>query len=243
MKPVLILQHQTPENLAYLGTWLDNHNIAYQVFNAEVDREFPSSIESYSALAVMGGGMSANDPLLTNRQAEILILQAMYRDIPVIGHCLGGQLMAKALGGQITTSPQPEIGWQTIAYQDNPLAKEWFGESPTNTVIHWHYETFSVPTGATLLASSESCVNQAFGIGKHLAMQFHIEINESKIDSWIQDDDPNWSCARQQYASAQNKDTINKCICSLNSAFMLFNNCVVYLMMKRNLCERYLKSS
>jgi GMP synthase (glutamine-hydrolysing) len=208
MKPVLILQHQTPENLAYLGTWLDNHNIAYQVFNAKIDREFPSSIESYSALAVMGGGMSANDPLPTNRQAEILILQAMYRDIPVIGHCLGGQLMARALGGKITQSPRPEIGWQPIAYQDNPLVQEWFGEDPTDTVIHWHYETFSIPTGATLLASSESCANQAFGIGKHLAMQFHIEINENKIDSWVQDDDPNWAGARQQHASAQNKDTI-----------------------------------
>lgn len=208
MKPVLILQHQTPENLAYLGTWLSNHNIAYQVFNAEVDQQFPVSIESYSALAVMGGGMSANDPLPTNRQAEILILQAMYRDIPVIGHCLGGQLMARALGGQITTSPKPEIGWQPIAYHNDPLVQEWFGESPTDTVIHWHYETFSVPTGATLLASSDSCVNQAFSIGKHLAMQFHIEINESKIDSWVRDDDPNWSRARQQYTSAQNKDDI-----------------------------------
>lgn len=208
MKPVLILQHQTSENLAYLGTWLDDRNIAYQVFNAEIDREFPASIEPYSALAVMGGAMSANDPLLTNRQAEILILQAMLRDIPVIGHCLGGQLMARALGGKITTSLRPEIGWQPIAYQDHPLAREWFGSDPTDTVIHWHYETFSIPTGATLLASSDSCANQAFGIGKHLAMQFHIEINKNKIDSWIQDDDADWSNARQQYDSAQNKDKI-----------------------------------
>lgn len=208
MKPVLILENQIPEKLAYLGTWLNQHNIKFQVVNAERDKDFPSSIEPYSALAVMGGGMSANDALLTNRQAEILILQAMYRDKPVIGHCLGGQLMAKALGGKITTSQKPEIGWQPIRYTQDSSANEWFGSDPTDTVIHWHYETFSIPEGATLLASSDACKNQAFTIGKHLAMQFHIEIDIDKINSWVNDDDDNWTSARQQYTTAQDKNTI-----------------------------------
>ena len=208
MKPVLILQHQLPENAAYLSTWLDKRGILYQVVNAGAGELFPTSIEPYSALAVMGGGMSANDPLPSNRQAEILILQAMYRDIPVIGHCLGGQLMARALGGIITDSPQPEIGWQPIAYENTPLAEEWFGSDPTDTVIHWHYESFSIPTGATRVATSSACPNQAFAIGKHLAMQFHIEINETKIDSWVNDDDPKWHQARQLYESVQDKITM-----------------------------------
>lgn len=208
MKPVLILQHQLPENAAYLTTWLDQHNVLYQVVNAGAGELFPTSIEPYSALAVMGGGMSANDPLPSNRQAEILILQAMYRDIPVIGHCLGAQLMARALGGVVTDSPQPEIGWQPIAYDDNELVEEWFGEDPTDTVIHWHYESFSIPTGATRVATSPNCPNQAFVIGKHLAMQFHIEINEIKINSWVNDDDPKWTAARQQYNSVQDKITM-----------------------------------
>ena len=143
MKPVLILQHQFPENAAYLITWLERNRVHYQVCNAGVGQEFPSSIEPFSALAVMGGGMSANDPLVSNRQAEILILQAMRKDIPVIGHCLGGQLMTRALGGKISASPQPEIGWQSITYEDTPLVQEWFGDTPTDTVIHWHYESFS----------------------------------------------------------------------------------------------------
>lgn len=208
MKPVLILQHQLPENAAYLITWLDRNKILYQVVNAGAGELFPTSIEPYSALAVMGGGMSANDPLPSNRQAEILILQAMYRDIPVIGHCLGGQLMARALGGVVTDSPQPEIGWQPIAYEDHPLVQEWFGENPTDTVIHWHYESFSIPTGAVRVATSPACPNQAWAIGKHLAMQFHIEINEVKIDSWVNDDDPKWADARQLYESVQDKITI-----------------------------------
>ena len=206
MKPVLILEHQAPENLAYLGTWLTEHNIPFVIFNADKDKEFPRSVESYSALAVMGGSMSARDPLLTNKQAEILILQAMYWDRPVIGHCLGGQLMARALGGKINNSPKPEIGWQPITYIDHELAKEWFGENPTDTVIHWHYETFSVPTGATLLASSNACPNQAFSIGKHLAMQFHIEIDEEKVHRWVEEDDKLWSAARKTYDSVQDRD-------------------------------------
>ena len=210
MKPVLILQHQVPENAAYLTTWLDRHIIPYQVVNAGTGELFPTNIEPYAALAVMGGGMSANDLLPSNRQAEILILQAMYRDIPVVGHCLGGQLMSRALGGTITASPQPEIGWQPIHYESTELAREWFGDTPTNTVIHWHYESFSIPTGATRVATSLACPNQAFAIGPHLAMQFHIEINEPKIHSWVDDDDDKWTTARQHYNSVQDKITMLK---------------------------------
>jgi GMP synthase (glutamine-hydrolysing) len=205
VKPVLILQHQLPENAAYLATWLDRHGIAYEIANAGAGDAFPASIQPYSALAVMGGGMSANDALLSNRQAEILILQAILLNIPVIGHCLGGQLMSRALGGTVTASPQPEIGWQPIAYKNDPQVREWFGAEPTATVIHWHYESFSIPEGATLLAGSEACPNQAWAMGPHLAMQFHIEINENKIHTWVNDDDPKWAQSREQYATVQDK--------------------------------------
>ena len=205
MKPVLILENQLPEKIAYLGTWLDAKNIPYEVHNAELHKEFPSSIEGYSALAVMGGAMSVNDPLYTSRQAEILILQAMNRDIPVIGHCLGGQLMAKALGAKVIASPAPEIGWQEIDYHDHPETKEWFGDSPTEKVIHWHYESFELPQGAKLLASTKACPNQAFSIGKHLAMQFHIEIDEEKIFYWVSEDDEKWATARDAHKSVHEK--------------------------------------
>jgi hypothetical protein len=208
MKPVLILQHQTPERPAYLVTWLDQHDIPHETRNAGLWQQFPVSIEPYSALAVMGGGMSANDPLLSNRQAEILILQAMRLDRPVIGHCLGGQLMARALGATIGISPQPEIGWQPIEYEDVPETQQWFGSAPTSTVIQWHYDTFSIPTGATRLAGSAACANQAFAIGPHLAMQFHIEMDADKAREWAMDEDPKWTLAREQYASVQDRDGI-----------------------------------
>lgn len=208
MKPVLILENQSPEQIAYLGTWLENNNIPYESYNAAIHKAFPSSITPYSALAVMGGFMSANDPLPTNRQAEILILQAMNYDIPVIGHCLGGQLMAKALGAKVVASPNPEIGWQPIDYVDDPEVKEWFGENPTPKVMHWHYESFEIPHGAKLLATSPYCPNQAFSFGIHLAMQYHIEMDEGKFDFWLSDDDDEWRATRGLYESVHDRETI-----------------------------------
>lgn len=208
MKPILVLQNSNASPPGYLITWLKKHNIDYVIYNSANGDQFPNSIDPYSGLAVMGGDQSANDPLDSNHRAEILILQAMYRDKPVIGHCLGGQLMAKALGGKITTSPKPEIGWQSIQWSDDPLVKYWFGSNPTPVVMHWHYETFSIPEGATLLGGNASCQHQAFSIGPHLAMQFHIEIDQPKIDVWLSEDDPKWQSARTNHVSAQSRETI-----------------------------------
>ena len=205
MRPVAILQHQLPENAAYLTTWLERHRVDYVIFNAGADEEFPTSIEPYAALAVMGGGMSANDALLSNRQAEILILQAMRLDRPVIGHCLGGQLMSRALGAAVTASPRPEIGWQPIQYENLDVAREWFGDTPTNTVAHWHYESFGIPAGAVRVATSPACPNQAWAMGPHLAMQFHIEITETKMQSWVAEDDAKWAESRSLYETVQDR--------------------------------------
>ena len=205
MRPVAILQHQLPENAAYLTTWLERHRVDYVIFNAGADEEFPTSIEPYAALAVMGGGMSANDALLSNRQAEILILQAMRLDRPVIGHCLGGQLMSRALGAAVTASPRPEIGWQPIDYENLDVAREWFGDDPANTVAHWHYESFGIPAGAVRVATSPACPNQAWAMGPHLAMQFHIEITETKMQSWVAEDDAKWAESRSLYETVQDK--------------------------------------
>lgn len=205
MKPVAVLQHQLPENAAYLTTWLERHGIDYRIFNAGADEEFPATIEPYAALAVMGGGMSANDALLSNRQAEILILQAMRLDRPVIGHCLGGQLMSRALGAEITASPAPEIGWQPISYENISVAREWFGSAPTTTVAQWHYETFEIPEGAVRVATSSVCPNQAWALGPHLAMQFHIEIDEDKLTRWVAEADDKWIQAQQLYRTVQGR--------------------------------------
>jgi GMP synthase-like glutamine amidotransferase len=184
MKPVLILQHLSGDGPAYLGTWLRRAGVPAAVFNTELGQEFPRSIRGHAALAVLGGEMSANDPLPSLRDAERLILEAMDADVPVLGHCLGGQLMARALGAAVTDSPAPEIGWhrmQLLPHKDTPL---WFGEGDEAVVFQWHYDAFELPAGVTPLARSDACPHQAFSIGPHLAMQFHVELDAAKLDAW-----------------------------------------------------------
>jgi GMP synthase (glutamine-hydrolysing) len=190
MKPVLVLQHLSADGPAFLGSWLHEQGVAVDVRNAEASDAFPADMLGHSALAVLGGVMSANDPLPTLRQAEALILQAMASGRPVLGHCLGGQLMARALGAKVSASPAPEVGWSTLQVNDSAAARDWFGRPGEHWVFHWHYEAFELPAGALPLASSTACPLQAFAIGPHLAMQFHVELDAEKLDRWSLDADP-----------------------------------------------------
>lgn len=203
MKPVLVLQHLDADGPAYLGTWLQAQGVPFEVRNTQQGQDFPEHIDGYGALAVLGGPMSANDPLPSLRRAEGLIREAMAQQRPVIGHCLGGQLMARALGARVSASPAPEIGWQPLRVLDDPLARQWFGPDDAHTVMHWHYEAFDLPHGARWLATSEACAHQAFAIGPHLAMQFHIEIDAPKLHRWLAEDDPQWHVVRPLHASVQ----------------------------------------
>jgi GMP synthase-like glutamine amidotransferase len=209
MKQVLILQHMLYDGPAYLATWLQGRGISYEVRNAALGQPFPKDLQGYAGLAVLGGAMSANDPLPFLRDAERLILQAMASEVPVIGHCLGGQLMARALGARVSASPAPEIGWQPLEVLDNPLALDWLGPSGQHHVMHWHYEAFDLPAGAHALARSAACPHQAFAIGPHLAMQFHIEIDHPKLQRWLDEGDPSWHSALERHSeSVQDKSSI-----------------------------------
>lgn len=189
MKPVLVLQHLNIDGPAYLGTWLRGAGAAFEVRNTDAGHDYPQTIDGYGALAVLGGEMSANDDLPSLRRAEALIRDAMRHGRPVIGHCLGGQLMARALGARITESPAPEIGWQAISVNDNAAALDWFGAPREAQVFQWHHEAFGLPTGAQALAASAACPNQAFSIGPHLAMQFHVELDADKLEQWSRSSD------------------------------------------------------
>lgn len=186
MKPVLILQHLVDDGPAYLGQWLADEGVPVDLRCTEAGVAFPTALGDVRALALMGGAMSANDDLPSLRQAERLILEAMDRGIPVIGHCLGGQLMARALGGRVGPSTAPEIGWLPIQRLAAAAADDWFGPEPLPLVFQWHYEAFTLPQGAQALATSPACAVQAFAIGPHLGMQFHVEQDEPKLLRWTQ---------------------------------------------------------
>lgn len=201
MKPVLILQHLDSDGPAYLGTWLRREGLPFEVRNSEAGEPYPAHMGGCSALAVLGGEMSANDPLPSLRRAEVLILDAMARGLPVIGHCLGGQLMARALGARVAASPAPEIGWHRIRLQPGEAARSWFGDEAEPTVFQWHEEAFDLPPGAAWLAGSPACPHQAFAIGVHLAMQFHLELDAEKLQRWAALDTPQFHALQQRHAS------------------------------------------
>lgn len=184
---IAILQNNTDDGPAYLATWLRGRGIAFDVFDCERGDQLPASLVDYAGLAILGGVMSVNDDIPSLRQAEVLIREARAAGKPVIGHCLGGQLIAKALGATVGASPNIEIGWWPMTAADSAAARTWFGDfaGAMPTVIQWHYESFALPEGAALIASSDACTHQAFAIDTLLAMQFHIEIDAAKHALWL----------------------------------------------------------
>jgi GMP synthase (glutamine-hydrolysing) len=187
MKPILILQHLNADGPAYLGQWLQEQGMAFDVVNAEAGALPPGSLQGHGALAILGGEMSANDDLPALRAAEALFREALRDGVPTLGHCLGGQLMARALGATVAQAAVPEIGWQALQVLPEEAAQAWFGSDSEHTVFEWHYDSFQLPPGAALLARSAACTHQAFAIGPHLAMQFHVELDAEKLARWSLD--------------------------------------------------------
>ena len=208
---VLVLQHLPDDGPGYLGQWLDAQSISWHVFCADAGEAYPASVSAYQAMAVLGGEWSANDDRPSLCHAEALMREADAMGVPIIGHCLGGQLMAHAFGGSVERAAQPEIGWMPLQTTGSAAARYWFGangapsgsgaapgtgadpssanagkESRFHTLYQWHRDSFvRLPPGAELLASSPACAHQAFALGPHLGMQFHIEITAEKIALWM----------------------------------------------------------
>lgn len=128
--------------------------------------------------------MSVNDDLPWIPRVLNLIRDAAAADVPAIGHCLGGQLIAKALGGVVTKNPVKEIGWGEVTAPGTPAARDWLGDTGPFLAFHWHGETFSSPPGAHTILASRHCPNQAFVLGRHLGMQCHVEMTEDMIRLW-----------------------------------------------------------
>jgi GMP synthase-like glutamine amidotransferase len=184
-KPVAVLQYYQHDGLGFFGEHLRARNVPVCVFELFNGEAAPGSLAPFGGLCLLGGPMSVNDAWNALREGERLVREALRVDVPVFGHCLGGQLMSRALGGQVDAAPHAEIGWSKIDAQDHPLARHWFGQTQF-PMFQWHNETFSVPQGAHLIASSVHCRHQAFAIGRlHIGVQFHCEIDGSKIESWL----------------------------------------------------------
>ena len=180
-----IFRHARSEGPAYFATALERKSISFTLIPLDEGAKVPRDARAYSGLAFMGGPMSVHDDLAWIAPALELVRNAVRQEVPVLGHCLGGQLMAKALGGEVARAKVKEIGWGEVQVQDNAVAREWFGDVARFESFHWHGEAFGIPPGGTRVLGNAHCANQAFVIGKHLGMQCHVEMTEDMIRSWL----------------------------------------------------------
>ncbi len=184
MKPVTIFRHTPSEGPGHIAEFLRAQGIPFVLHLVDQGNPIPTSATDSSGLVFMGGPMSVNDDLPWIADSLNLIRAAVAADIPVLGHCLGGQLMAKALGGTVSANPVKEIGWGEVRPLENPEARDWLGDTGRFEAFHWHGETFSIPHQATRILESAYCPNQAFALGPHLGLQCHVEMTEAMIHDW-----------------------------------------------------------
>lgn len=180
-----IFRHARSEGPAYFATALERKSIPFTLIPLDEGAKVPRDARAWSGLVFMGGPMSVNDDLPWIAPALELVRNAVRQEVPVLGHCLGGQLMAKALGGEVTRAKVKEIGWGEVQVADNAVARDWFGELARFESFHWHGEAFSIPPGGTRVLGNAHCANQAFALGRHFGMQCHVEMTEDMIRSWL----------------------------------------------------------
>jgi GMP synthase-like glutamine amidotransferase len=184
MKPVAIFRHARSEGPGYFATYLERRGIPWKLIALDEGERVPRGASAFSGLVFMGGPMSVNDDLPWIAPALELARDAVRNEVPTLGHCLGGQLMAKAFGGEVGRNRVKEIGWGEVEVADNAVAREWFGDLAAFETFHWHGETFSIPPGGTRVLGNAHCANQAFALGRHLGMQCHVEMTEELVRSW-----------------------------------------------------------
>ena len=213
VKPVAIFRFSKEDGPGYFASFLDRHAVPWVLFKLDEGALLPENTDAFAALVFMGGAMSVNDDLPWIAPILLLIRSAIDRDQPCLGHCLGGQLMSKALGGRVTRNAVKEIGWNALQVENSLRSDAWLGaENGPLTTFQWHGETFSIPAGAERILTSAACANQAFVIGKSLAMQCHIEMTPAMIENWCED----WAAENADAAtpSVQTPDEIKAALAS-----------------------------
>jgi GMP synthase-like glutamine amidotransferase len=188
-KPFLILQHYWCETLGVFLDVLRERDIPTVTLCGANGNPYPSDLSQYSGIIAMGGPMGVYEeeqyPWL--RQEDALLKNAIQRDLPTLGICLGSQLVAKAAGAEVKPGGRKEIGWYNVTLSaeaaHDPLWKDF---PPTFEAFEWHGDIFSLPPSAVSLASSALYPHQAFRIGQRVyAILFHLEVTAEMIQTWM----------------------------------------------------------
>ncbi len=187
---ILVFRHVPFEHLGLIAPALAQAGLSFEYVDLPAAPEVPADVAAARGVIVMGGPMSANDGFPWLRRELDLIAAAIEAGKPVLGVCLGAQLIAKALGAAVYRNAVKEIGWEPVhwtaaAEADRLLA----GLRQPEMVFHWHGETFDLPGGAEHLAWTQACRNQAFRWGDRVwGLQFHLEVTPAMIAGWCRED-------------------------------------------------------
>ena len=176
-----LIQHEADTPPGLLGEWLKRRRLPYRVVRIDRGEAVPADLDGCHSLAILGSEHSATDLRPTWIREEIeLTRRAVAEEVPVLGLCFGGQVLARALGAEIDLSPPPMIGWHRIEPENSgpPDAGPW---------LHFNYEVFGIPDGATPLANSAQGP-AAFRLGPHLGVQFHPEATVEIVEAWARYD-------------------------------------------------------
>jgi GMP synthase (glutamine-hydrolysing) len=198
MRRAVILQHVAHEGPARIADALTRAGVELDQRRLFAGASVPATLEGADLLVVMGGPMGVEDvgnPQYPYLAAELELLRtAVARDFPTLGICLGAQLLAAAAGARVyphVTGEPPrrtrEVGWGAVHFvreaSEEPVLA---GLNPAEIVLHWHGDTFELPRGATLLASTLVCPHQMFRLGRRqLGLQFHIELRAPDVEAWL----------------------------------------------------------
>lgn len=174
----LVIQHEKPTPPGLLVPWLESHGARPEILR--IDEQDPHDLDpcDYGLIASLGSEFGAYQDDLEWISHEMDLLRgASEADVPILGVCFGGQLLARVLGGEVFRSEREEIGWLPVGTREPDLVPEgpWF---------QWHFDTFTLPPGARLLAENE-VGPQAYAIGRSLGVQFHPEVTSEIMDSWV----------------------------------------------------------
>jgi len=176
---ILVRQHGESGPPALFGEWLEARGLEYRVSDSR-NGDNPDP-RDYEAIASLGSRFSPADDEVEQVRREIdLVKRAVAADVPVLGLCYGGQVLAHVLGGEIQEAPVPEHGWHEIQ-TDEPDA------IPAGPWLLWHYMRFTCPPGATEVARTQHA-SQAFRHGRHLGLQFHPESTVDIVAGWARKD-------------------------------------------------------
>ena len=174
----LVIQHEEPTPPGLIAPWL--HERGYEVETLRIDEQDPHDLDprAYELIVSLGSELGAyQDDIEWIKHEMDFLAESQEAEVPILGVCFGGQILARVLGGDVFRSDKEEIGWLPVGTSDPDLVPDgpWF---------QWHFDTFTAPPGATVVAANEAGP-QAYVIGRSLGLQFHPEVTTEIMDEWV----------------------------------------------------------